>query len=140
MRTNTTTTLAAFLASIPEAERPRVEALADAILAEVGEQLADDATEAVEQAAEEIDFDAPAEEAIEREMRNIDVEEKVNDAIEEAGIDDLAERCEEALDGATAAKNQAERIASAVEDDAELFRSVTRGGLLRRLRWLAFGR
>jgi hypothetical protein len=125
--------LSAVLASIPEAERPRWEQLADAILAEVGDQLAEDAERAVENAAEEIDFDTPAEEAVEREMRSIDLEERVQEAVEEAGLEDLHELCEETLDAANAAKAQAEAIAARLAD-------VTHGGFLRRLRWLVTGR
>lgn len=133
MRSQTTSAVANFLVTIPQAERERLEAFADALLEEAGEQLADVADKAVNQAAEEMDFDTPAEEAIARELRGIDLGQRIDDALEEAGLEDLAERCEESLELAMAATKQA-------DDDAAHFRDVTRGGFFRRLRWLVTGR
>jgi hypothetical protein len=150
---NTTATapdLSNLLRSLPEEARPFVLQFAEAIQARVVEDLRGEieetAEDAVEEAIDNSDLErlvtaairdameeTDIERAVEREIENADIEQMVQDAIERTKLDDTSERCEEVLDAAQAAAEQAETLASRWEE-------VSRGGFLRRLRWVVTGR
>jgi hypothetical protein len=144
--------LSALLASIPEAERPRWEQLAEAIIVEAREQLDDavgesvsDAIEdvvgkAVEDAVEEIDFEDMAEDALRDAFEDYDIQEDVGNAIERAMRDiDFDDAVDEAVTN-NERLQEIEQFAEKFDKAESVFESVSKGGFLRRLRWLLTGR